>query len=540
LGKKAALRVLQSFTDLAPSSLILLNVGFGLPILLSWARFLPGVSSFYARITPYIIYPSLIRRYNVRPLPFSLGNAPTIGQGLYIAVLIVLNIILTAINYKTTPAHLWFQNTSQQIAGYMMYRTGVLSFAMAPLVFLFSGRNNLLQWITNWPHSTFLLLHRWIARLFVLQALLHTVLAVGVYAEMGIYSVQAKLPYWAWGVVGTFFACIMLITSTLFFRRLSYEIFLISHIIMAALVIIGSWYHVVLRFDILDGFTMWLWTACAVWFFDRLVRVIRMVKIGSRRAKVTEIGEGYVRIDVSRVRWGSSPGQKVYIYFPSLNPLRPWENHPFSVLPSSLLMSSNTSRTDVLPRHDSVSDDSPAANDIEKRVPPTTSAIASEATELASGITLFIRKSAGMTKALRANDSLFTLLEGPYPNSNHSTILKCDRIILFAGGIGITGTLPWTSAHHNIKLCWSVKQDAECLVQALDGVLQRVQDKAIIVGARTDIETALAQEVATGWEKIGVVACGPGALCDDVRAAVAAAGRKHKTIFELEVDAYSW
>jgi predicted ferric reductase len=469
-----------------------------------------------------------------------MGNTPTVGQALYIFVMVMLNIILTAVNYGTTPAHLWFQNKSQQIAGYMMYRTGVLSFAMAPLVFLFSGRNNLLQWITNWPHSTFMLLHRWIARLFVLQALLHTVLAVGVYSEMGIYDVEAKLSYWAWGVVATLFACIMLVVSTLFFRRLSYEIFLLSHIIMAILVIIGSWYHVVLRFSVLDGYTMWLWTACAVWFFDRLLRIVRMVRVGSRHAKVTEIGDGYVRVDISRVRWGSSPGQKVYVYFPSLNPLRPWENHPFSVLPSSLLLSLTTGAVETVAGRDYSSEDSPPATDIEKRVPPMTSVAATERTDLASGITLFIRKSGGMTKSLQSHDSLFTLLEGPYPSANHSTVLKCDRVILFAGGIGITGTLPWTSAHHNIKLCWSVKQDAECLVQALDGVLQRVPDKAILVGSRTSIESVLEEEIAIGWEKIGVVACGPGGLCDDVRAAVVTAGRKHKTVFELEVDAYTW
>lgn len=308
--RRSSFEAFLCIADFLFDSLIILNVGFGLPIILSWARFLPRISGLYARLGPYLVYPSLFRRYHVRPLPFNLGNAPTVGQSLYIFVMVLLNVVLTAINFKTTPAHLWFQNKSQQIAGYMMYRTGVLSFAMAPLVFLFSGRNNLLQWLTNWPHSTFILLHRWIARLFVLQALLHTVLAVGVYAEMGIYSVEAKLPYWAWGVVATLFACIMLVVSTLFFRRLSYEIFLISHIAMAIIVMVGSWYHVVLRFSVLDGYTMWLWTACAVWFFDRLIRLIRMAQIGSRRAKVTDIGDGYVRVDISRVRWGSSPARK--------------------------------------------------------------------------------------------------------------------------------------------------------------------------------------------------------------------------------------
>ena len=472
--------------------------------------------------------------------------------------MIILNVVLTAINYSTTETHLWFLNRSQQIAGYMMYRTGVLSFAMTPLVFLFSGRNNLLQWLTNWPHSTFMLLHRWIARLFVLQALLHTVLAVGVYAEMGIYEVEAKLPYWAWGVVATLFACIMLVTSTLFFRRLSYELFLASHVIMAILVLVGSWYHVVLRFSVLDGFTMWLWTACAVWFFDRLLRVLRILRVGGRSALVTEIGDGYVRVDVPGVRWGHALGQKVYVYFPSLHRLRPWENHPFSVLATSLIdrpvlvpetatVEGNQSGSiDALPTHDLEKNPIPTTSSpiIEQNVNHASGRALASSSISSQGITLFIRKSMGMTKSLRAHDSLFTLLEGPYPNTNTSSILKCDRILLFAGGIGITGILPWatSTAHPNVRLCWTAKQSAQCLVDALENALHSLKDKSITLDARTDVENVVAEEVARGWDRIGVVVCGPGGLCDDARAAVVKAGRQHrgKVVFELEVDAYSW
>lgn len=521
--------------------LVLLNVGFGLPILLSWSRFIPGISLLYDKIRPYVVYPSLVGRYHVRPLPFSLGNAPTVGQGLYIFVMIVLNIVLSAINFKTAPAHLWFQNKSQQVAGYLMYRTGVLSFAMAPLVFLFSGRNNFLQWITNWPHSTFLLLHRWIARLFVLQALLHTVLAVGVYSKMGIYEAEVKLPYWAWGVVATLVACVMLVVSTLFFRKLAYEVFLLSHIIMAILVIIGSWYHVVLRFEIMSGHTMWLWTASAVWFFDRVVRILRMIRTGSRRARVTDIGEGYVRVDIDHIRWGSAPGQKVYVYFPSIHPMRPWENHPFSVLPTSIFSKTRPLAEIAEAIHTHSGSDSPSHGiDVEKRSGPVAAVSPREVIAEASGISLFIRKSAGMTKFLRAHDNLLTLLEGPYPNTSNSAILGCDRVVLIAGGIGITGILPWASAHHNVELFWSVKQNAECLVEALEPALDRITEKNIKIGSRTDIEAVITREAALGWERVGVVACGPAGLCDDVRAVVASLGRERRTVFELEVDAYTW
>lgn len=40
---------------------------------------------------------------------------------------------------------------------------------------------------------------------------------------------------------------------------------------------------------------------------------------------------------------------------------------------------------------------------------------------------------------------------------------------------------------------------------------------------------------------MGIVVCGPGGLCDDVRAAVVCASKLGQgTEFELEVEAYSW
>jgi predicted ferric reductase len=524
-------------------------VGFALPILLTWVGNLPLIDRIYDKLRPYVVYPSLIGTYHVRPLPFHAGNAPTVGQALYIAVMIILNIVLSAVNFKTTEAHLWFQNKGQQITGYLMYRTGVLSFAMAPLVVLFSGRNNFLQWVTNWQHSTFILLHRWIARLFVLQALLHTLLAVGVYSQMGIYEAEAKLAYWAWGVVATLFACIMILVSSLYFRRLSYELFLVSHIVMAVIVIVGSWYHVVERFAVLDGYTMWLWTASAVWFFDRLVRIIRIAKLGARWATVTEIADGYIRVDIPDVRWDGAPGNKAYVYFPSLSPFRPWENHPFSPVPFSFLAPPTGSTTAVSASSAEVlenegTEQQHEAQDVEKTpvgVRLAATALSPEGSvTTTAGISLFIRKSKGMTGSLKSHDSLYTLLEGPYPNTTSSRILQCDRVLLFAGGIGITGVLPWTRAHHNVRLAWTSKESAACLVTALGPSLASLTDKTIELGTRADIRTVLHEEIHAGWARIGVVVCGPSGLCDDVRAAVVKAARNHRTIFELQVDAYSW
>ncbi|KAI9807293.1 MAG: hypothetical protein M1833_000036 [Piccolia ochrophora] len=520
----------------AKYGIVILVTGFATPIVLTWLGYLPYMTGILERIKPYLIYPSLVGTYQVRPLPYLLGNAPTVGQSLYIALLVILNVILTAVNYKTTQPFAWYEKQHQEILAFVMFRTGTLAFALAPLVILFSGRNNILLWLSNWSHSTYLLLHRWVARIFAIQVLLHSILALALYIDTGSYPAEEKLPYWIWGAVATVAVSIMLVASGLYVRRWSYEFFLITHIVLAIFVIVGCWYHVDMQFSRQWGYEMWLYAACAVWFFDRLVRVLRILKTGVRRAKVADVGDAFVRIDIDGIRWGASPGQHVYAYFPTLNPLRPWENHPFSVLPTAMLRSSNHS----ISREGSDLATGSEDNDVEKHEGTTVRTKTVLHGNTTSGVTLFIRKSNGMTKSLKAHDSLATLLDGPYPNNSTNSVLRCDRLLLIGGGIGITGLLPWVTSHSNAKLCWSVKETAASLVQAVDGVLSGIGEKDVRIGRRLDITALLSQEVHSGWTKVGVVACGPGGLCDDVRAAVTTAGRKEKVVFELEVDAYSW
>lgn len=161
-----------------------------------------------------------------------------------------MNIIATAAGYQSfqAPSNAWFPNRWQEIMAYVSARTGVLAFALAPLTILFAGRNNILLWLTNWSHSTYLLLHRWVARVFTLQIILHSILEFMLYKRQGDVDLEQKEPYWIWGIVATVACVIMVVVSTLYFRRMSYEIFLIIHVIMAILVIAGSWYHIELLF----------------------------------------------------------------------------------------------------------------------------------------------------------------------------------------------------------------------------------------------------------------------------------------------------
>ena len=523
-------------------SIILLVVSFMTPIVATCLSHLPYMTLVLNRINPRLVWPSVVGTYHVRALPFSLGNAPTIGQTWYIIFFLILNIALTSAGYHSfqSPSNAWFPDRWQELMAYISARTGVLAFALAPLVILFSGRNNVLLWLTGWSRSTYLILHRWIARIFTLQVILHSILEFMLYKRQGSVDAEQKEPYWVWGIVATVACAIMVAISGLWFRRASYEFFLIMHIILAVFVLVGSWYHIELLFSRRWGYEFWLYAAFAVWFFERGARVARLLKNGMRRAKVTQITEEIVRIDVKGVRWDTRPGQHTYVYFPTLNPLRPWENHPFSIVPSALLHSRNRPSTDV---SSSSSSEHEAIADIEKT--GTSTAIRTHSSNSpkntdTSGITLYVRKSLGLTKSLDTHASLLTFLDGPYFNNSTTAILRTDRLILIAGGIGITAILPFLSYHPNISLYWSVKASSQGLVDDLHYVLKETREKDIRVGDRLDVEGLLGREESEGWKRIGVVVCGPGGLCDEVRSVVSKRARQGKTNWELDVEAFSW
>ncbi|KAF2680310.1 hypothetical protein K458DRAFT_434425 [Lentithecium fluviatile CBS 122367] len=409
---------------------------FAPPILIIIIGYLPFMTSISESIKPYLIWPSIIETYHVRPLSYRLGNAPIMGQSLYVFAFVVVNIVMTATGYRVAIPHAWYGNGKY-------------------------------------------------------------------YAVMTSYYP----PWWIWGIIGTPAITIMVVGSGLYVRKWSYEVFLIKHIILAVLTFVGTWYHIWYCFQWLGNYQQPLFAACSVWFFDRFIRVMRILKNGVRRAQVTEIGQGYVRIDV--------PG----IHF--------WPKFICALSHSQQVASMG--EPSILDGNIDIEN--------KNRVSSKSRSLARGTTT--EGVTFFVRKSTGMARYLSANDSLMAFLDGSYPNNPIAAIMRTDRLLVITGEIGVSGVLPWLFAHPNVKFAWSVKKNAECLVTALDVVLDGVVDKDVSVGSRLDLQALVNQDIEAGWKKVGVMVCGPGGLCDDVRATVCAAS-KGPTAFELEVDAYSW
>lgn len=517
--------------------LVLLLVGIGIPILTTLLALIPPVNRFFVKIKPYCVYPATIKNRHVQTF-LLVCHPPTLGQATYIAIFTILTTIFTAVSYHSAQPNAWFDSTYAEIMSYIGARTGVLAMALAPLVLLFAGRNNLLLWMTNWSHSTYLLLHRWVARLFGIQVILHSIVELVAYVHNGSYYTAYYDPFWIWGIVGTFCASLMLVHSV--FRRWGYEWFLIIHIGLAILVLAGTWYHLEYRFEKQWGYELWMYICFAVWGLDRVLRVVRIARTGYRQAKMMPIGNGIMRVDVPGVKWSSKAGQHAYIYFPSIHHLTPWMNHPFSVIPTHLLPSPHKSTVNSTNMVETPS----AEKDLEQSPLSSLNHQHGAAASSSSGVTFFIRRHDGLTNSLHYQDRTLTtrvFLEGPYYGVSSRPVLKCDRLILIAGGIGITAIYPFLqlSHHPNAKLHWSVRTHSEALVEELQPAMKDL-DADITVGGRVDVPAVLEAEVAAVWKDVGVLVCGPGGMCDEVRKVVVRLSKEKGVRIELDVEAFTW
>ncbi|RCK66293.1 putative ferric reductase transmembrane component [Candida viswanathii] len=201
-------------------------------------------------------------------------------------------------------------------------RTGIIATIMMPLVFLFGGRNNVMQWLTGMSYNQFMTYHRHIARVMVALVIIHSVNFT--ILEGAYYSEEAKEAYFYWGIIATIAGGLIWLQAMLYFRRRWYEMFLFIHIVMVAIYIVGTWIHV----DDL-GYVWYCYASIAPWCFDRVVRLVRLFWFGFPKAQVTLITNDTIKAVIPKPHyWYSIPGGHAYISF--FRPSCFWQNHPFT------------------------------------------------------------------------------------------------------------------------------------------------------------------------------------------------------------------
>ncbi|KAI2633157.1 ferric reductase like transmembrane component-domain-containing protein [Hypomontagnella submonticulosa] len=474
--------------------LVILLSGVMIPVGFSLLRFLPFPKRWASALNGRFIYPSLFRPWRDSPVGAVVGDPPTRGQVLFIGYLILLNIFLSAFSYSVHPVAFgyWWNDSPDEVMGDLANRLGILSFANFALLVLYSSRNNMLLWLTNWPRSTFVLLHRWVARIAVLEAILHSVIFLRDWIMENRLEADQVLPYWWWGCIATIAASLLLPLSIPVMRQRSYELFLAIHVVFAILIFLGSWYHIIFRYEHQWGYETWLYVVFAVWGFDRLLRLLRMLRYGVRTARITVIDDDYVRINVK----GVVGTGHVYLYFLDW---RVWENHPFSIA-SSIIQQKDASPS----KNESLAD----VEDI-KTGQSTRKAVQSFDQTVETGMVFYVRLLSGGTKALRYKTELPVLIEGPY--GTHGDLSDYPTLVCIAGGVGVTAVLPYMRAHSgNTFLYWGSRSQA--LVDSLKPLTHGLNIETT-VGQRLALQDILESQHGD----FAVVVSGPAGMMDEAR-----------------------
>ena len=227
-------------------------------------------------------------------------------------------------------------------------RAGGLAIALVPFIWSTALKINPISMLTGISHARLQVYHQNFARLFLLFGIIHAVPFIKqMLDDAGYQNLKAYWNtgdrYWS-GTCALVFIFWMCVSSTSALRNLSYEFFVIQHIISIIVVTVMLFIHVHKTFNA----HLWLWCAMAFWIFSIVVRSL-LVVYSSRfftgpKARVevqTEIHaahdekspQGEAGVEAFRLsfqtplRW--APGQHVYVRFPGVNPI---QAHPFTIM----------------------------------------------------------------------------------------------------------------------------------------------------------------------------------------------------------------
>lgn len=493
----------------------------------------------------HLLYAPLWRNRHNREIQISrVVNVGTLPSRFHAILLLVY----VASNLAYCLALPWDRPDGYSVAAALRGRTGTLAALNLVPTVLFALRNNPLIPILQVSYDTFNLLHRWAARLVIIESVAHTLCWLVNSVNAGGWNRMEEMlsdsPSYQWGMVGTVAFMLISIQAWSPVRHAFYETFVASHRFMVLVGIIGVYLHVDLHSL---PQVPWVQIVFAMWSLEWLLRIARIVyyNVSARsvtRVKVEALPGEACRVTFNLVRpWTARPGAHVHVYLPTLSF---WSSHPFSVAWTE-------------PDEDEhLSEKLPTTE-------PKTSVVAARRRLTTRQISLVIRAREGFTRKLynKAKNSdkytftTFGAIEGPY--AGHDSLASYGTAVLFAGGVGIThqvnyirqlvgGYAEGTVATRKVVLVWSIPT-TECLSWVkpwMDEILAMPRRKEVLrimlfitkpksnvevnsvsetvqmFPGRCPVHTILDREIDNREGALAVTVCGPGAFADSVRGVV--------------------
>ncbi|KAI3405751.1 hypothetical protein KGF56_001358 [Candida oxycetoniae] len=302
----------------------------------NWTRYLKprtirkSTSPFVNFIRAKITVPALIGKCKTQAK--SLGRVefliPSRLETLVLFGFLIVVVIMVFTNTNTIENDPVLGTETAARLRYVVDRCGIMSIMMMPLVFLFAGRNNILQWVTRWQYSRFVTIHRWTARVMFCLIIVH---AFGYINLMGKFFMhELTKEYLQAGTLAAVAGGTMLIQGLLYLRRRFYELFLLLHIVLGMVWLGGIWIHVNEL-----GYASFVYPVAAVWLLDRFIRLVRLFLFGFPLADVTLVSDETVKVIIPSPRyWVAAAPPTSYAFIHFIRPACFWQSHPFTFIDS--------------------------------------------------------------------------------------------------------------------------------------------------------------------------------------------------------------
>ncbi|PGH34675.1 hypothetical protein GX50_02463 [[Emmonsia] crescens] len=496
-------------------------------------RYFIPADPFWAWLKKSVVYAPLFRTRHNREFRLStavnVGTLPTRFQTFLLFGIIAMNVTLCCI---TIP----YSEPETTVLAIIINRSGIIAVInLIPLVVM-GGRNNPLIKMLNVSFDTWNLLHRWFARIVVLEALTHVIAwMVNKVHTKGWAAVQAS--FQSQFIYSGLIAMVLFLTLALHspsaIRHAFYETFLHLHILFVGVCFGFLYVHLKSRPAL-----KYLIAAITLWAAERFTRLALLLfrNFGKKRntTAIVEVLPGEaLRITLKLVRpWRFQPGQHLYLYVPSVGF---WMSHPFTAAWSEAEDDLTDEKGLVRSRQDVLSAKKTA-------------------------ISLIIRRRTGFTNALfeRASETMDgritvnAMVEGPY-GVKHS-LDSYGTVLLFAAGVGIThhvsfvrhlvgGYAAGTVAARRVTLVWIIQspEHLEWIRPWMNSILSMEGRRDILrillfitrprntreihspsstvqmFPGKPNVQTLVDAEIETQIGAMGVLVCGTGSLSDDVR-----------------------
>jgi len=337
---------------------------------------------------------------------YTFFNPPPLGR-IYIVALYMILILILLFHNSIVSGPMYYETIA--------FRAAWCTVGQVPLVFLLSMKSSIVGFLIGSSHERLNWLHRTVAQCLLFTATIHFAFF---WREWSVWHVVESeiqmMPIVKYGMGAWFTLLWIVISSFAPIRNLSYEVFVVQHILSYTAFITLIMLHVP------SYAKFYVWISIGFYLFDRALRTLGLLYRNlsffhrkssgmlSCNAHLTALPGRATRITIQNPPLRSwSPGQYVFLFFPSISPL---QSHPFTIASSPF--SRSPELVFIVRAHAGFS------NRLYKRA-----------------------SSLLPTTSQPTQEKLFSvILDGPY--GRPPNFLQYDTLVLIAGSTGATFTVP--------------------------------------------------------------------------------------------------